>query len=242
MRPSNTFQLEWVAEWARRRALAFRMALALLLGLPFAVVDMPPRAQAVGLAMLVVFVAFFGSAVALTRRRVEGQWERLRLLPLPRWQVVLDHILASGLVDTMQLAPVMLLFAAANGQGVTASGALTLAAWLIGTVLVLNALGVALACGMQSNAEVHLAAALGVAIIVALSGFVPLPARLLPVSAAAAAWSPVAGLAARLEAAAAPSRLTGHVWLALLVLCAVVAAVLWRAGCLGGQRGPGALE
>lgn len=159
MSPSNVFQLELATALASRRTLALRVGVALLLALPFILVAMPPRVKAVGLTMLVLFVCFFGSAVGLVRRRTEGQWRRLWLLPIPRWQVWLDTLLASAALDLVQTAPAMIVYVAVNGQALTAAEVLAAAVlWLV-AVFSLNALGALLAAAVRRNAEVHLAAA-----------------------------------------------------------------------------------
>lgn len=203
MTPANVLQLELAAAFASRRAFALRVGLALLLGLPFAVAEMPLRARAGGLALLAVFVSFFGAAVGLVRRRAEGQWTRLALLPIPRATVWCDLLLAGAVVDLVQTAPVVGLFALVNSRATTGGALLGAAAALCAAVLVLNALGMLLAAAVRTNAEVHLAAALGVAAIVFLSGLVPAAGPLAGVVEAAAPLSPVAWLERALRALAA---------------------------------------
>jgi hypothetical protein len=202
MTPRNLFQVEAAATLAGRRSLALRMGLALLLALPFALFAMPPRAKAAGLSMMVLFVSFFGAAVGLVRRRAEGQWLRLRLLPVAPWLASLDYLLVSTLADLVQTAPALALFAVVNCRG-AAVGVLgaAAAAWVL-SVAVLNALGMLLAAAVRSNAEVHLAAALSVGVVAFLSGLLPVPPPVAGLVGATSACSPLAGFAAQLAALA----------------------------------------
>jgi hypothetical protein len=222
VKPSNVFQLELSAAVANRQVLAMRVGFALLLGLPIALVDMPPRARAGGVAMLVVFVALLGSAVAAVRRRLDGHWERLWLLPLPRWAVLLDSVLAASAVDLLQTVPVVLIFAVAQG-GVALLDALCM---LCVSVAVLNAVGMALACLVRSSAEVHLAGALSVGIVAFLSRVFPVPERLAGIVSVSAAISPVSRLASALGASGAAAQ--GPVAPPVVLLGLLIAAFALR--------------
>ncbi|MBM4033321.1 MAG: hypothetical protein FJ291_16280 [Planctomycetes bacterium] len=232
MTPSNVLQLELAAAFASRRALALRVGVALLLGLPFAVAEMPLRARVAGLTVLTVFVSFFGAAVGAVRRRADGQTMRLALLPIPRAVVASDLLLAGSVVDLVQVGPVVALFGAVNGRGPAVGAVLGVAAALAFAVLLLNALGMLLAGAARSNAEVHLAAALGVAAIVLLSGLVPAAGPLLGAVRAAARFSPVAWLAGALGSLATDPP-GGTAW----PLPASAAALLSLAGWLAARGG-----
>lgn len=210
MRPANVFQVELACLLAGRRTLAMKLALPLLAALPFALADMPAGIKAGGVAMLVLFISLFGSAVAMVRRRGDGLLTRLRLLPIPRWLVVCDFLLAGAAMDVVQGggAIAMLLLAAATA--VTPAGLLVMAAALCATVLLLNAAGMALAAAIKGSAEVHLAAAVLVGLLGSTSGLFPVPPPLAAAAGAIAPYNPIAYLAASLrqaigaEAAAAP--------------------------------------
>jgi hypothetical protein len=229
--PANVFQLEIAAAFADRRRLAARIGLAFLLGLPFALIEMPPWAAAAGVTMLVIFVAFFGAAVARERRRREGRLERLRLLPLRPAVVLLDFASAGAAVDLMQLVPVVALFVAVRGEGLTASAAGELAGLLFSAVLVLNFLGTLLAGLVRSNPEVHLAGAIAVGVLAFLGGVLPCPERTAFVPEAWARVSLLARLYSGLSGAASsgPATTTAGAVAALAGLCTVCAVFLARA-------------
>jgi nucleotide-binding universal stress UspA family protein len=104
-----------------------------------------------------------------------GRAERLALLPIPRWLVLADTALAGGLIDLAQLLPLFVLPGVVCGRAGRAAAAVGV---LCAAVVVLNVLGIAAALPTRSNAEAHLAGALGVALIVAASGLVPVSQRL----------------------------------------------------------------
>jgi len=234
--PSNVLQLELAAAFSSRRALALRVGVALLLGLPFVFAPMPLRARACGLCVLTVFVSFFGAAVGLVRRRAEGQWTRLALLPIPRSIVWSDLLLAGGVVDLVQTAPVVGLLAVVHGLPTAGGALLSAAGALCACVLTLNALGMLLAVAVRTNAEVHLAGALGVGVLVLLSGLVPTAGPLAGVVAAASPFSPVAWLEHALRAMAADASSVGrHSVLAGSLVLLILAAWL-AARTVGGPR------
>lgn len=225
MKPANVFQLELSTGVSSRRALVMRLGLAFLLGLPFVLARMPVRARVGGLAMLVVFVGFFGAAVALVRRRADGHWQRLWLLPVPRWVVWSDYVLASVALDLVQTAPVFALYVLVNGVGVTIAGAVGLLGVLCVALVVLNALGALLAHVIETNAEVHLAAALATGLIALFSGLFPAAAGIRSLVDATARWSPVGHLARALEGIADGTGAAGDVleWACIVALAAFAA-------------------
>lgn len=221
MMPENVFQLELAAALSNRRRLLMRLGLPLLLGLPFVLAAMPAAVRAGGLVMLVLFIGFFGAAVSAVRRRTEGLETRLRVLPVSTRTVRFDLILAGSLVDVLQTAPLLVLFALVNAAQSEPGALLVAAGLLVWVVLALNLLGLLLAALMRSNPEVHLAGALAVGLIAFASGLFPAFDRLRPVVAAVSAWSPVAWLAGALQRTAEGN--TGY----------GAAAQAWAAGALG---------
>jgi len=237
MKPANLCQLELAAALANRRALMARLAMPLLLALPFVLVAMPPRVQAAGLVMLLLFVAMFGAAVAMVRRRTDGRLARLKLLPIPRALVVLDLLLASVAVDLLQSAGVFALYVLVNAPAPTAGSILVLAGWACAVIVLLNALGMLLAAVARSNAEVHLYSALAVGLVAVAAGLFPLPGRIAPLVRSVAAWNPVARLADALAAMARGAPVGASRGSAVAAACAlavVLAAVAVRA--LGRPR------
>jgi hypothetical protein len=231
MNPSNVFQVELASQLARPRALAMKLAMPVLLAMPLALVAMPPRAKAGGLVMLLLFLSFFGSAVAGVRRRTEGQAERLRALPGPVWRTWTGWLLADATVDLMQAACVLVLFLSIDAAEVGAADLLVLAALTSAVLVAMNLLGTLLAAAMKGNAEVHLVGALAVGAVAAVSGLFPTPRRLAAVVESTGHVNPVHLLAAALADATA-GRLSSSptaiavaaVWLALLGFALAVQA------------------
>lgn len=240
MMPANVFQIDIASKLTPRRGLLIRLGLPMLLAMPFALTAMPAKAKSSGMVMLVLFVALLGAAVAAVRRRTDGLSERLATLPIPRWLVAADLLLASSVMDLAQLAgPVAVFVLAAGRLGV--SGLVVLAGLLSAVVVLLNALGLALAAVMKGNSEVHLAGALSVGLIAAGSGLFPLPGRLEGAIAASSGYNPVSLLATALGRSVDGTLDAGptETLAAATILALVLAAVAARAANRPDARRPG---
>ncbi|MBN1291266.1 MAG: ABC transporter permease [Candidatus Latescibacteria bacterium] len=178
MKPSNVFQLEMKTLFSGKRNLALKIGLTLLLGFPFVMVAMPLTVKVSGLMMLVLFTGFFGAAVTLVRRRTDGHTARLKLLPVPQWIILVDFVLSGALIDMLQTGIILALFVIVNGQGITGSTFIYAAGLFCITVVMLNIFGIVLGFVMESNPEVHLAAALTTGFFALISNLFPVPARL----------------------------------------------------------------
>ncbi|UCD50044.1 MAG: ABC transporter permease [Phycisphaerales bacterium] len=167
----------------------------MLLALPFILVGMPARAQAAGIVMVILFTGFFGTAVAHVHLREDRYLERLMLLPVSRASLTLDLVLASIVSRFVPTALVLGAFVIVNGRVVSGGELIVLAGQLCATLLLLTLLGMGIAWLARSNAEVHLFGALTVGLIAAVSGVMPAPQRLAPMTAALA-WNPIGRLVA----------------------------------------------
>ena len=231
MMPANVFQLELSAMLTGRRTLLVRLMLPLLLGLPFVSAGMPAGARSAGLAMLVLFTSVFGPAVAISRRREDGRMAALAVLPIPKWLVLLDVLLAGTVVRILQLLPIFVLFLLFSAEAVCVGSVVRLLGLLGLSAAVLGLGGMLLGLAARSNAEVHLFSALATAVVALLSGLFPISERIAWFVKPVAAWNPVAHLASSLRELATGNvspGLTGAVCGAV-VLCVLGAAVLLRA-------------
>ena len=233
MMPGNLFRLQLAAAFANRRRHRQQLGIVGLLAMPFVLVEMPARAQAAGVVMVIIFTAFFGAAVGHMRLRTDQRMARLSLLPMSRLTLWLDVVLASMLDRLIPAAIVPAAFAAVNGQGVTATAAVHIAGLLCGSLLLLTVLGIATARLARDNGEVHLFGALACGGIALLGGVPPLPERLSWLDPVAA-WNPIGQFVAALtrladgSAAVTTSQLVSA--LAVIGAVAAVAAVRWVAG------------
>ncbi|MHC4508737.1 MAG: hypothetical protein ACYTAO_07230 [Planctomycetota bacterium] len=233
MMPGNLFRLELASAFAGPRRTALRIGLTILLGLPFVLVDMPVRAQAAGIMMVILFTSFFGAAVGHAKLLADQRWARLILLPTSRPLLWLDLVLASVLARLLPTATVLTFYLLVNARSVTVGALTGLLGLLCASVVLLTLLGIATGKLARNNQEVHLFGALAVVILACICGITPLPQRLAGV-VAAMAWNPVAQLNVVLTGVAngsAPAR-SAELVLATLVLVGFMAtAVLrWIAG------------
>ena len=199
MRPTNLYQLELASVFANPRSIIMKLGYAYLLGLPFALIRMPPSARVIGITMLILFTSFFGASTSLVTRRTEGQMRRLSQLPIRRRVLYADFLLSGAVVDIAQVGIVLALLLLVNGVGVTSGLVLVVAATFVLSVLVLNALGMLLGMVSKNSQEVHLVGALGVGLIGFLSGLFPVPDRIAGFIGATSSASPLYMLARAME-------------------------------------------
>ncbi len=180
MLPTNLFTKEIVEDFKDRRALIFKFALPMILLAPLAFVPMPLGVKASIIAILVLFLGVFGSAVGLAKLREGGLLERLAISPASKRSMIGQYVLANSLMDSLQLLiPIsVLVFRSAFPGSVVIFFATFLSA-----VLASNSLGAAVAVASGSSGEVHLFATLSVLLVAAASGlFMSLSGALLEIS------------------------------------------------------------
>lgn len=236
MMPGNLFRLELASAFADRRRTALRIGLTVLLGLPFVLVDMPVRAQAAGIMMVVLFTSFFGAAVGHAKFLGDQRFARLILLPTSRRLLWLDLILASGLARLLPTGTILIFYLLVNARSVTVGAVTGLFGLLCASVVLLTLLGIATGRLARNNQEVHLFGALAVVVLACICGVTPLPDRLTGL-VAAMAWNPVARLNAVLTDMAnglAPAS-SGELLFATLALVGFMgtAVLRWTAGGTG---------
>jgi hypothetical protein len=173
MMPRTVFRLQLAETTGKRRHALIRIGISVLLAMPFIFVDMPAQAKAIGVVMVVLFTAFFGSAVAHARLCEQGRFSRLMLLPIPRPLLWFDLILASALGRIVPTVIVLTGFVAFNSSGLTIASLVHITAMLCAAVVLLVLLGTLTGQVARSNGEVHLFGALICAMIAFLSGITP---------------------------------------------------------------------
>jgi ABC-type multidrug transport system permease subunit len=227
MRPTSVYQLELASVFSNARSIFMKLGYAYLLGLPFALIQMPAHVRVIGITMLILFTSFFGAATSLVTRRTEGQMARLGQLPIRRSSLYFDLLLSGAVVDIAQVGVVLILLLLVNGTGVSLALVAAIAATFVLAVLFLNILGMLLGLVSKNSQEVHLIGALGVGIIGFLSGIFPTPDRIEGLIAATSSVSPLHMLAVTMEwGMAPPSAASVPVWqgiASVLVLVAVIA-------------------
>ena len=229
----NLFRLQMAAAMTNKRQVALRVGVSTLLATPFIFVDMGPRAQTIGIVMVILFTGFFGAATAHARLRSDLRYARLTLLPIPRPTIWLDLILASILARLTPVLIVLTAFVAVNAQSISPASIPTLLGLLCGCLLVLTLLGMAIGTLARTNGEVHLLGALTVALLAFVSGITPLPHRLIWLKMAAKC-NPIAMLLDELNRLSIPESSIPPLQLIpasiMLAAVAIAAAARWIAG------------
>jgi hypothetical protein len=242
MMPGNLFRLQMSAAFGNQRLVILRICVSALLAMPFILVNMPGRAQVSGIVMVILFTSFFGTAVGHAHLRADLRFARLTLLPMSRGMLWLDLVLASTL---SRLAPAVIVlsgFVLINGRNVMPASIISLFGFLCGSLVLLTLLGMGTGRLARSNGEVHLFGALACGAIALVSGVVPLPERVMWLTAATA-WNPIARLLTVLTRLASGSASVSSAELAIasLVFGAVTVAAILR-WISGGMKKPEKLD
>lgn len=229
MIPSNVFRLQLAAAFAARRRIFLRIGVSTLLAMPFVFVGMPPRAQAAGIVMVILFTGFFGAAVGHARLRSDSRLTRLTLLPMSRITLSLDLLLASALTRLAPVVVVVTAFVLVNGRAVTMAALFALLGVLCASLILVTLLGMATGRIARSSGEVHLFGAMACGLLACVSGVTPIPERLTWLKVTAS-FNPIARLLAALTTLAAEpdSRSGNESLLPLLFLAALATLIAYR--------------
>ena len=230
MNPANVFQMEMAMVLAVKRRLFLRLGVTFLLGLPFVILVMPMRIRVVGLLMLLIFSGFFGAAVSFVRRRTDGHLGRLYGLPVSKWAILGDLLMAGAVVDVIQVGAVLVVYGFFHGCDMHVAFLLETIAFFVIAVLVLNLLGMGLGYCLTSNPEVHLFGAFGAGLIAFMSGLLPAPAATRGLIDTITPWNPLARLGFDLQGLTLGIEAGSHVALASgLTLMSFAGLLLLRA-------------
>ena len=152
--PRGTLGRELLVVAARRRPLALKVGIPLVLVLPLVLGGAPTFWAGMLLTVLVAMVGAVGTAVTLARARQSGLLVRLALVPRAGWRVVGGVVGAGAAVDFLQLLPVIVLVAVWGGSGPAGWAALVLA--VLAGLLTGSLLGCLVACLAGGVGEVLL--------------------------------------------------------------------------------------
>jgi hypothetical protein len=168
MWPNNVRQKEILEERKSVRSLCFKLLLSFILLSPLAISWVPAQIKSDGLTVAVIFLGIFGSSVGLMRWRDTKMLERLAMLPVSPATILSDYILASSLIEGLQLAvPSILILLTKSTEPVYI---LWIIVCFLAALVSANAIGVMVAILARSSGEVHLYAFLAVLVVSGLSG------------------------------------------------------------------------
>jgi ABC-2 type transport system permease protein len=188
MLPATIWQRELIEFAQRRRALVIKLSFPLLIAIPLVFSGAPPIYAAMATTMLVTIVGALGAGAVLTRDRQTGLTLRYRTLPVTPGRLLIERLATNGVIDFIQLLPVLVLIAVRRP-----SEYIWWPAMVIGTAAVLmigNLLGAVASTLSDSPGEVMLYVVIPLLPLLYLSGvFTPLSqpvlvviSRLLPFS------------------------------------------------------------
>jgi hypothetical protein len=160
--------LEWRVAARRRRLAAFSAGVPLVLAAAIALGGAPPVHAAVVYATSFTLFGTFGAAVPWARDAERGFLTRLLLTGVASRALVVQRVIAGGLIDLVELAPAALVIVLAGGAGLGQATGLFLA--LAGGLLAANALGVWVATLADSLAETALLAAVSALVLLHAGG------------------------------------------------------------------------
>lgn len=148
--------LEWRLALRRRRVMLFSAGVPLLLVTALAVGRAPAPHAALVYTVLFTFFGTFGAAVPWARDAERGWLHRLVLAGVGMPALAAQRLLASALIDLLELVPSLVVIVLAYHG--SAPEALRLVAWVAIGLLAANALGVLVAQIAASLAETALLA------------------------------------------------------------------------------------
>lgn len=173
--------LEWRQAGRRRRVMVLSVCVPLGLVAAVALGGAPAAHAAMVYTVLFTFFGTFGAAVPWARDAERGLIHRLVLTGAGRTAIVAERLLASSLLDLLQLTPSLVLIVIAHRAAPVEAG--LLGAAVAGALLCANALGILVAHLARSLAETALLASVAALLLLHAGGVFRRPA---PGTAAAA--------------------------------------------------------
>jgi hypothetical protein len=162
----------WTAEWRlalrRRRVMVLSACVPLFLVAAVALGRAPAPHAALVYTVLFTFFGTFGAAVPWARDAERGWLHRLVLAGAGMPSLAAQRLLASALIDLLELMPSLLLIALVYRPG--AAHLLILLAGVAGALLAANALGVLVAAIAGSLAETALLASVAALLLLHAGG------------------------------------------------------------------------
>jgi len=180
MLAGTIWQRELVEFAQRRRALIIKLVFPLLVAVPLVLSGAPTIYAAMALTMLAAIVGALGSGAVLTRERQSGLTLRYRTLPVTPGRLLIERLTTNGLIDFVQLVPVLLLIAVRHPSEFAWWPALLLS--MAAVLLIGNLTGAVASTLSDSPGEVMLYVVIPLIPLLYLSGvFTPLEQPVLPV-------------------------------------------------------------
>lgn len=168
MKPNNMFWVELIEDTRKKRSLALKFVLPVVLILPFTLEQVSASVRSSGLPLIALFLGVLGSSVGLSGLKERGITERLSALPVSKARLVSDYLAANIVMDGLQMiAPAVIL---GLSFGITASSMSLIAVGLLLSLMFANSLGVLMAVAAGSSGEVHLYSGLSVLAVAGMSG------------------------------------------------------------------------
>jgi len=170
----TVWRLAWRAALARRRLLAWNVAVPVILLAPVALSPAAAQHRTAVFGVFFVFFGTFGSAIPAVRDAESGWLDTVFRTGVSRGRWLAETVAAGAALDLLELLPataVLLLSAGRTGP----DGLAGLAAALVLAILVANGLGVLLAALVRSHAEAALVSAALSLLLLHFAGFFRIP-------------------------------------------------------------------
>jgi len=232
------WRTEWLTALRRRRLLLLNTLIPLAFVAPIALSSAPAVHAAAAFTVLFALFGTFGSSIPLIRDDESGLLRRYMLTGVHPGGLLLQRVFATAALDLMELAPSVLVIAAARGSSASQL-AIVVPAIVLG-LLAANALGALTAALAKSVAEGALFSAVAALLLLHWAGTfrTPVPGTW---QATLEAWNPFRPLHESLLAATGasgpdldPALLTAPTGVTLAVLLLLTVAGRYTIG-LGGR-------
>ncbi len=136
-------------------------------------IPLPVRAG--GFTLALAFIGIFGTAIGVARLREYHHTDRLALLPVAPWKMLLGYIGINSMMDALQFLVPLIFFVLPWKQSF--STLLIIGICYLSVILASNTIGIFTAAVARSSGEGHLVSILVILAIIGVSGlFIPVNA------------------------------------------------------------------
>jgi hypothetical protein len=172
MRPDAFWKIELMENISMKKSFILKFLIPLVLVVPLLIDSIPVPVRAGGFTLALAFIGIFGTAVGVARLRENHQTDRLALLPVDPWKMLVGYIGMNSMLDAFQFLVPLLIFALP--WRLSFSSMFIIGICYLSVIVASNTIGMFTAAVARSSGEGHLVSILVILMIIGVSGlFIP---------------------------------------------------------------------